>query len=120
MGPEEEIQPPFASSSWLNCIRGIQFRWLHVVHDSVNYRQNKTECFRRIINNSMHYDPMKAFGLKHLHSCRYCAQHDRSMALALAMRSLKMGQSKMAVWPWYVKVHRSSRPSPIDDNFLDS
>ena len=60
MGPAEEIQPPFTSTSWLDLIQG-QFSPL--CKKSQRYDHVRKKSFRRNIMNVMHYVPTKALSL---------------------------------------------------------
>ena len=71
MGPAEEIQPPFASSSWF--VR-IQRQFLLLAVTSLTCRPIKTKRFRRNITYAISDVPTKAIGLINLRRCRCCCQ----------------------------------------------
>eukprot|EP00956_Cyclotella_meneghiniana_P045275 scaffold361573_cov70-Cyclotella_meneghiniana.AAC.1 len=60
MGPAEELQPPFASSS---SFVQIQRQFSPLCKKSQPSDHVRKKRFRRIIMNVMHYDPMKAFSV---------------------------------------------------------
>ena len=59
MGPAEEIQPPFGSSSWLD---PIQRQFLTFARRSTSSSLFKTKRFHRNIRYAMSDVPMKALG----------------------------------------------------------
>eukprot|EP00956_Cyclotella_meneghiniana_P044436 scaffold318264_cov149-Cyclotella_meneghiniana.AAC.1 len=61
MGPAEQGQPPFGSSSWLDLIQRQFSPLCKQSQPSDHVRKNR---FRRNIMNVMHYVPMKAFSMK--------------------------------------------------------
>ena len=71
MGPAEEIQPPFASSSWF--VR-IQRQLSLLAVTTLTCRPIKTKRFRRNITYAISDVPTKAIGLINLRRCRCCCQ----------------------------------------------